>query len=97
MNPYCPLCETDLDPATATCPACRWQDAAVLSVARPSAARVSLVERYRGTEWDTTASMAAVRVQRGQGIPKGRAVLVMGVLAVGGIYGFIMAVMGMLP
>ena len=24
MSAYCPECETDLDPTTGTCPACRW-------------------------------------------------------------------------
>lgn len=98
MNAYCPLCETDLDPRSGVCPACRWQNAAILSVARPgAAARMTLTERYRGTEWDSSLAGGTVTVPRHGGIPRGPAMLLVGILALGGVYGAIMAMMGVLP
>jgi hypothetical protein len=102
MNPFCPLCETDLDPVSGACPACRWQHATVATAPAARAAPVrrptSLTERYRGTEWDTsmhTSGTATVRSP--SGIPKARLLLVVGLFAVGGIYGAIMTMMGMVP
>lgn len=95
MNPYCPLCETDLDPATGICPACRWQHVtARAQPEKPSPERVSLTERYRGTEWDS--SFATISAPSGhQGISRGRLFVLAGLLLVVGVYGAVVATVGL--
>ena len=89
---FCPHCETQLDEATGICPACRWDS---FDVPPPAAAEPerSLMDRYRGTEYDsgmTTAPALAESPATGP-TTKARLVLLAGVLALVGIYGGIVA------
>jgi hypothetical protein len=87
---FCPHCETQLDDETGICPACRWDPLDVEPEPEPEA-RISLVERYRGTEYDTSLSVS-VTAQRPSGHPfaRGLAVLAVTLLAVLGLYGSMM-------
>ena len=55
--------------------------------------KVALTERYRGTEFDTQWHTAAVG--RNTGISRGRAFVVVGLLAAAGLYGIVLGVLGM--
>ncbi|MFN8623252.1 MAG: hypothetical protein U0869_21145 [Chloroflexota bacterium] len=86
---FCPNCETQLDDATGICPACRWDP---LDVPPPAAAEpeMSLMERYRGTQYDTQLTMApamAEQARHGGPTAKARLILLAGVLALVAIYG----------
>jgi hypothetical protein len=89
---FCPNCETQLDDATGICPACRWDplDAPPPAAAAPD---VSLMERYRGTQYDSQLAIAQQLVQRRHAGPTttARLFLLAGVLALVGIYGGIVA------
>jgi hypothetical protein len=90
---FCPHCETQLDDTTGICPACRWDP---LDVPPPAAAEpeMSLMERYRGTQYDSQLAVAPALVegQRPAGpTTKARLFLLAGVLALVGIYGGIVA------
>lgn len=61
MNAYCPECETELDPTSGTCPACRWDpDVAhgYSTVRRSRTDEGSITDRYRGTAYDSTVQLA---------------------------------------
>ena len=89
---FCPHCETQLDEATGICPACRWDP---LDAPPPAAAeaKMSLMERYRGTEYDSLKGMAPALAQEGSHGPTARFKLLMlaGVLVLFGLYGAIYA------
>jgi hypothetical protein len=86
---FCPHCETQLDEATGICPACRWDPLDVPPTA-PAGPEVSLMERYRGTEYDSQQAQAAAmaRHRRTPGpTPKAKLMLLVGVLVLFGLYG----------
>jgi hypothetical protein len=56
---FCPHCETQLDDATGICPACRWDSLDAPPPARPREPEPTLMERYRGTEFDSTLAEVA--------------------------------------
>lgn len=94
MNAYCPECETELDQATGICPACRWDPtiAALAARTEPVEPEVSLTERYRGTQYDITLHQAAFN--DATHVSRGRAFVLLGLVAGVAIYGFAMSSMG---
>lgn len=91
MNAYCPECETDLDQATGICPACRWDPRAVLAPA-PVVQELSLTERYRGTGYDLNPQGLVMQQSH---ISRGRAFVIMALVAVAALYGVVLALLGM--
>ena len=95
MNAYCPECETELDLTTGICPACRW-DPFVARVmgqgAREPEPEMSLTERYRGTRFDVSMHQAAM--DRRDGVSRGRAFVVVALVAAVALYGGAMSAMG---
>lgn len=94
MSAYCPKCETDLDPSTGICPACRWDpristDVEAIRTVEPE---MSLTERYRGTQYDLALQGAIASSH--QGVSRGRAFVIVGLIAVVSIYGVVMGAMG---
>jgi hypothetical protein len=89
---FCPHCETQLDDATGICPACRWDPAEVAPPA-PAEPEPSLMERYRGTEYDSQAAIAPMMVHRASSGPttKAKLLLMAGVLTLVGLYGGMLA------
>ena len=89
---FCPHCETQLDDATGICPACRWDPLDVPPPA-PAEPELSLMDRYRGTQYDSEAAASLALLERRPTGPttKARLVLLAGVLALVGIYGGIVA------
>ncbi len=94
MNAYCPECETELDQNSGICPACRWDPTAVaFSVQAPTDGReLSLTERYRGTEYDVSLHQAAFN--DATSVSRGRAFVLVGLVAAVGLYGAAMGAMG---
>jgi hypothetical protein len=92
MNAYCPECETDLDQATGICPACRWDPRAVVAPA-PIVPQMSLTERYRGTGYDLDPQGLVLPQQ--SHISRGRAFVLMALVAVAAFYGVVLALLGM--
>ena len=88
---FCPHCETQLDEETFICPACRWDPLAVAPEAEPDT-KLSLMERYRGTEYDTaSASSAMALMTRNQAtVGRTRSIVVIGLVALIGLYGTMM-------
>jgi hypothetical protein len=94
MSAYCPKCETDLDPSTGICPACRWDpristDVRTVRTAEPE---MSLTERYRGTQYDV--SLQSAMVSSHQGVSRGRTFVIIGLVAAASLYGVVMGAMG---
>lgn len=89
---FCPHCETQLDEATGICPACRWDP---LDEPPPTAAapEPSLMERYRGTEYDSLEAMGPTMAERRRTGPTTKAKMLMlaGVLTLVGLYGGMLA------
>jgi hypothetical protein len=96
MNAYCPECETDLDQATGICPACRWDPLmqARLHPVVQAEPQLSLTERYRGTTYDISVHDAAV--QSNTGVSKGRAFVIVSLVAGACLYGLMLSMMGSL-
>jgi len=96
MNAYCPDCETELDQSTGICPACRWDP--LLSTAQPpvqpAESAMSLTERYRGTEYDLGTQYVASSAAS-SGVSRGRAFVVLGLLAAASLYAVGMGVLGL--
>ena len=95
MNAYCPECETELDQATGICPACRWDPmvAHVAAVAQDNEPGLSLTERYRGTRFNVMNEQ--VTMQEQAGFSKGRAVVIVGLVAGVILYGGVISAMGL--
>ena len=89
---FCPHCETQLDEATGICPACRWDplEASPAAAAEPV---LSLMERYRGTEYDSLTAMAPAMADRRPDGPtvKAKVLILAGVLTLFGLYGGMVA------
>ena len=96
MNAYCPECETELDVTTGICPACRWDPMVARTVTAPlaqsEAPELSLTERYRGTRFDLSTQQAAVE---GHHVSRGRAFVLMSLVAGVILYGGVMSAMGL--
>jgi hypothetical protein len=88
---FCPHCETQLDEETFICPACRWDPLAVAPEAEPDS-KLSLMERYRGTEYDTASAGGAMALSaRNQAtIGRTRTIVVVGLVGLLGLYGTMM-------
>lgn len=88
---FCPHCETQLDAQTFICPACRW-DPLATPEATATAAQPSIMERYRGTQYDpatwagagATLSMTAPVSKTAMRV---RTIVVVAFVAVLGMYG----------
>ena len=96
MNAYCPECETELDVTTGICPACRWDPMTVrtLAAAEPEPERaLSLTERYRGTRFDISLEQAAMDER--SHVSRGRAFVVVGLVAAVALYGGVLSAMGL--
>lgn len=95
MSAYCPKCETDLDPYTGICPACRW-DPRLANDLRPIStveqSSMSLTERYRGTRWD--ASLRSEVAGGHVNLSRGRTFVIVSLVAAAAIYGLVLSVMG---
>jgi hypothetical protein len=90
---FCPHCETELDAATSICPACRWDPLTADSRVEPEQTG-SLIDRYRGTEYDiqvfeemAAASMAPARPSSGHRV---RTLVMAGLIGLIGLYGAMM-------
>ena len=82
---FCPRCETQLDDETGICPACRWDPLDVQP--EPERQPTSLVERYRGTEYDShLLAEATMRSRAASTGPRGRTYLMVGLLVVLALY-----------
>jgi hypothetical protein len=95
MNAYCPECETDLDPSTGICPACRWDpliSTSIRSVRIEQEPGMSLTERYRGTAYDF--SLQSEMAGSHEGISRGRAFVIAGLVAAATVYGLMLSMMG---
>ena len=95
MNAYCPECETELDVTTGICPACRWDPMTVRPTITPveDDPDVSLTERYRGTQYDLQLQQAAMNDHVGPS--RGRAFVLIALVAAVGLYGGALSAMGM--
>jgi hypothetical protein len=95
MNAYCPECETELEPTTGVCPACRWDPEVAkgyATVRRPVTQEGSISERYRGTAYDASVQYAqAVQVE--QGVSRGRIFVLMGLVIGIVVYGVVLTSM----
>ena len=87
---FCPHCETQLDEETFICPACRWDPLAVAPESQKD--KTSLVERYRGTEYDSSAFDTAMVLPTHvpSFVGRARTVVMVGLLAILGLYGSMM-------
>ena len=95
MNAYCPECETELDVTTGICPACRWDPLmarATVAQKEETDTEVSLTERDRGTSYDISMHQAAMDEQAG--FSRGRAFVLLGLVAGVVLYGGVMSAMG---
>lgn len=95
MNAYCPECETELDVTTGICPACRWDPLMARATAieqEETDREISLTERYRGTNFDVSMHSAAMDEQAG--FSRGRAFVLVGLVAGVALYGGVMSAMG---
>ena len=88
---FCPHCETQLDEETFICPACRWDPLAVAPEPEQDQTG-SLVDRYRGTQYDSSSFDAAMVLPTHKPTVSNRArtVVVVGLLAILGLYGSMM-------
>jgi hypothetical protein len=94
MNAYCPECETELDVTTGICPACRWDPLVARTIATPrfeADREMSLTERYRGTRFDVSQQI----VMEDHHSSRGRAFVVVALVAGVFLYGGVMNAMGM--
>ena len=96
MNAYCPECETELDQATGICPACRWDPTAIALAVKPQPQEpeMSLTERYRGTQYDISMQQAAMSDTQA-GVSRGRAFVLIALVAGVALYGFVMSAFGL--
>jgi hypothetical protein len=98
MNAYCPECETDLDPGTGICPACRWDPllspgALTRRNVRPQ--DMSLSERYRGTPYGLALEPEILSGPVATtGVSRGRVFVIGGLILSVCIYGLVLATMG---
>lgn len=99
MNAYCPECETDLDPGTGICPACRWDpllSPGVRTIKNTKPADMSLTERYRGTPYGLAVEpdMFGAPAQASGGVSRCRLLVIAGLVLSVGAYGAVLAAMG---
>ena len=95
MSAYCPECETDLDPTTGTCPACRWDpDFAhgYSTLRRSRTDEGSITERYRGTAYDSSVQFAEI-AQMEPSVSRGRVFVVIGLVIGLVVYGVVLTSM----
>jgi hypothetical protein len=88
---FCPHCETELDAATSICPACRWDPLTADAKSEPEEAG-SLIDRYRGTQYDITVfeAMTMKPPSRASGANRVRTLVIAGLIALIGLYGSMM-------
>jgi|EndMetStandDraft_8_1072994.scaffolds.fasta_scaffold213873_2 hypothetical protein len=88
---FCPHCETELDAATSICPACRWDPLTADSSPEPEQTG-SLIDRYRGTEYDIAVfeAMSAPPTTGRTSSNRVRTLVIAGIIALMGLYGSMM-------
>jgi hypothetical protein len=87
---FCPHCETELDAATSICPACRWDPLSADSSPEPEQSG-SLIDRYRGTEYDIAVFEAmTLTPTRASGGNRVRTLVIAGLIGLIGLYGSFM-------
>jgi hypothetical protein len=95
MNAFCPECETELDPTTGICPACRWDPEFSLgytTVRTPRDTEGSITDRYRGTAYDLSMQFEdAVHVE--SNVSRGRMFVILGLVAGAVLYGVVLTTM----
>ena len=92
MNAYCPECETELDPTSGICPACRWDPDftnGYTAVRRASVMEGSITDRYRGTAYDTSVQFSDV-VHVDTSVSRGRMFVVVGLVVGVVLYGLVL-------
>jgi hypothetical protein len=95
MNAYCPECETELDPTTGICPACRWDPEFSLgysTVRTPINAEGSITERYRGTPYDLSMQFEDA-MHAESSISRGRMFVILGLVIGAVVYGVVLTTM----
>ena len=95
MNAYCPECETELDPISGICPACRWDSgfSKGYSTVRTSQANEgSISDRYRGTAYDSSVQFVEV-FHRDAGVSRGRTFVIVGLVVGIVLYGLVLTSM----
>jgi hypothetical protein len=95
MNAYCPECETELEPISGICPACRWESGfskGYGTVRSTQTNEGSISERYRGTAYDASVHLAqAANVE--PSVSRGRLFVVVGVVIGIVVYGVVLTSM----
>ena len=96
MNAYCPECETELDITTGICPACRWDPlvARTVTAAKEAEPELSLTERYRSSTIDVYQQQAALDDAARAGVSRGRAFVVVSLIAGVVLYGGVVSAIG---
>ena len=99
MNAYCPECETDLDPGTGICPACRWDPllspgVRTLKNTKPPRCRSRSATAARPTVSPSSRTIFGAPAQASVGVSRGRIFVVAGLVLSVGVYGVALAVMG---
>ncbi|MEZ4596397.1 MAG: hypothetical protein R3C32_05860 [Chloroflexota bacterium] len=86
---FCPHCETQLDAETFICPACRWDPLAPPEADGAPEAKLSLTERYRGTQYSSSVPAAPVLAQHmpAQSTSRIRTFIIVGFVLLLGMYG----------
>ena len=95
MNAYCPECETELDPTTGICPACRWDSdfsKGYSTVRRSGPDQGSISDRYRGTAYDSSVQFAQV-VHAESSVSRGRTFVIVGLVVGIVLYGVVLTSM----
>jgi hypothetical protein len=95
MNAYCPECETELEPNSGVCPACRWDSgfskgSGVVRTSRTTEGSIS--DRYRGTAYDSTVQFTQV-VDPDAGVSRGRTFVIVGLVVGVVLYGLVLSSM----
>jgi hypothetical protein len=95
MNAFCPECETELEPTTGICPACRWDPEFSLgysTVRTPRTLEGSITDRYRGTPYDMSMQFQeAVHVE--SSVSRGRMFVILGLVIGAVLYGVVLTSM----
>lgn|GEM_PF-3308581 len=88
---FCPHCETQLDAETFICPACRW-DPLSTPQTEERGPELSLMERYRGTQYDPgnwagAAASATMTPPVSKTAHRVRTIVAVAIIAIIGAYG----------
>lgn len=86
---FCPHCETQLDAETFICPACRWDPLAPGQEPEQREPKLSLTERYRGSEYSSSPAAAPTLQVHSPTSPANRVrtIVIVGAVLLLGLYG----------